>query len=338
MSDKPSSPLPEMVNISDGGAASPPDARGERASPTATTTTSPPPPPPPEPSVAAAAGFVEITKAADLSGAVPTPLAVATGAAPAPDGAALAAAAAAAQGKAEEGAPGAAGAPAPPSKPAGSKMPGAVATPFVTAGMPGGGGNGGGVGGKKKKNKGGGGSGASAPPPPPAEAAEAAAPAAAPAEAPATKPASLPAAAVLPKLRSVAATPAPKTAAGDGEGALTEMERALAAVRARREGSGGFVDPLVRPPPAVANGTGAAPAAVAVPPPPPAITIPPGAGTTFPLAELVGMGPGDGIDASSKEAYLSDADFAAAFGVDRAAFKALPAWKQVRSKKEAGLF
>ena len=46
----------------------------------------------------------------------------------------------------------------------------------------------------------------------------------------------------------------------------------------------------------------------------------------------------DGIDPARKEDYLSDSDFASVFGMERAAFGALPAWKRLQKKKEVGLF
>ena len=45
-----------------------------------------------------------------------------------------------------------------------------------------------------------------------------------------------------------------------------------------------------------------------------------------------------GVDAAHRERALADADFAAAFGMDRAAFAALPGWKQGDLKQRAGLF
>ncbi|XP_029450795.1 advillin [Rhinatrema bivittatum] len=44
------------------------------------------------------------------------------------------------------------------------------------------------------------------------------------------------------------------------------------------------------------------------------------------------------VDPAKKENYLSDKDFALAFGVTRGEFAALPAWKQLNLKKEKGLF
>jgi hypothetical protein len=75
-----------------------------------------------------------------------------------------------------------------------------------------------------------------------------------------------------------------------------------------------------------------APAAAA-----PSVTIAPGS-KTFPLAELRTMRATDGIAVESKEAYLSDADFKAALGMDKAAFAALPKWKAADAKKKAGIF
>jgi uncharacterized protein (UPF0335 family) len=77
----------------------------------------------------------------------------------------------------------------------------------------------------------------------------------------------------------------------------------------------------------------AAPAAPAGP----AVTIAPGS-KTFALADLRAMRASDGIAVDQKEAYLSDADFKAALGMDRAAFAALPKWKAADAKKKAGIF
>jgi hypothetical protein len=46
----------------------------------------------------------------------------------------------------------------------------------------------------------------------------------------------------------------------------------------------------------------------------------------------------DGVDIGQKEVYLSDADFDAHFGMDKATFKIQPKWKQSSLKKKAGLF
>ena len=45
-----------------------------------------------------------------------------------------------------------------------------------------------------------------------------------------------------------------------------------------------------------------------------------------------------GVDPASKEQYLSDADFQAIFGMDKAAFAALKEWKRKDLKKQRGLF
>ena len=76
-----------------------------------------------------------------------------------------------------------------------------------------------------------------------------------------------------------------------------------------------------------------APAAAAAP----SVTIPPGS-KTFGIAELRTMRAADGIAVDSKESYLSDADFKAALGMDKAAFAALPKWKAADAKKKAGIF
>mmetsp|Transcript_19999 Transcript_19999/g.43085 ORF Transcript_19999/g.43085 Transcript_19999/m.43085 type:complete len:270 (-) Transcript_19999:1017-1826(-) len=45
-----------------------------------------------------------------------------------------------------------------------------------------------------------------------------------------------------------------------------------------------------------------------------------------------------GVDPSKREMALSDAEFSHVFGMDKAAFHALPSWKQNSKKKEKGLF
>ena len=65
------------------------------------------------------------------------------------------------------------------------------------------------------------------------------------------------------------------------------------------------------------------------------------AGTFLPLAELradAAALTARGIDASHREQYLSDPEFAATFGMDRGAFAQLPTWKRNNAKKKAGLF
>ena len=57
-----------------------------------------------------------------------------------------------------------------------------------------------------------------------------------------------------------------------------------------------------------------------------------------PCEELKKLTLDDGIDPTKKEDYLSAADFASVFGMERAAFGALPAWKRLQKKKEVGLF
>lgn len=46
----------------------------------------------------------------------------------------------------------------------------------------------------------------------------------------------------------------------------------------------------------------------------------------------------EGIDLKNLEQYLSDADFSEVFKMDRPIFATLPAWKQIRLRKDAGLF
>ena len=63
----------------------------------------------------------------------------------------------------------------------------------------------------------------------------------------------------------------------------------------------------------------------------------PSASGTFTLEQLQSSVP-TGVDASKKETYLSDADFQTHFGMDKAAFAKLPAWKSKGVKQELGLF
>lgn len=58
----------------------------------------------------------------------------------------------------------------------------------------------------------------------------------------------------------------------------------------------------------------------------------------LPYDELVRMRLEDGIDATRREDYLSNADFSTVFGMDRDAFRNLPAWKRQQAKKKANLF
>jgi len=46
----------------------------------------------------------------------------------------------------------------------------------------------------------------------------------------------------------------------------------------------------------------------------------------------------DGVDSTQKEQYLLDAEFNTRFGMSRAEFNALPAWKRSAAKKKAGLY
>lgn len=59
----------------------------------------------------------------------------------------------------------------------------------------------------------------------------------------------------------------------------------------------------------------------------------------YPLAALQGPSASlpEGVDARSREAHLSDAVFRETFGMSRAAFEALPKWRQQKCKREANL-
>lgn len=59
----------------------------------------------------------------------------------------------------------------------------------------------------------------------------------------------------------------------------------------------------------------------------------------FPYDQLKAPGPyPSGIDVLRRETYLSNEEFQQLFGMDQAAFAAMPKWKQVNKKKELGLF
>lgn len=57
----------------------------------------------------------------------------------------------------------------------------------------------------------------------------------------------------------------------------------------------------------------------------------------FSLTDLQSVCP-EGVDPAKKEMYLSDADFQSVFGMDKAAWEKMPAWKRKNKKKEAKLF
>ena len=60
-------------------------------------------------------------------------------------------------------------------------------------------------------------------------------------------------------------------------------------------------------------------------------------GTTHSLEDLR-KGIPEGVNPAAKESYLDDATFKEVFGMDKAAFGALKAWKQKDLKKSKGLF
>ena len=97
-------------------------------------------------------------------------------------------------------------------------------------------------------------------------------------------------------------------------------------------------------PAASAAGRDARRAVAAVAPPPASAAAPPAdlkfkpGKDVLPYDKLKGMTLADGVDVARKEAYLSDAEFETVFKTGRAAFGGLPQWKQLRAKKEVGLF
>jgi outer membrane biosynthesis protein TonB len=94
--------------------------------------------------------------------------------------------------------------------------------------------------------------------------------------------------------------------------------------------------PAPKPAPAPAPKPAAPAPAPPAPAPPPAPTP---AGATHPYASLKSPGPYPaGVNAGERETYLSDAEFADLFKMDKAAFAALPKWKRDGKKKPLGLF
>jgi len=58
----------------------------------------------------------------------------------------------------------------------------------------------------------------------------------------------------------------------------------------------------------------------------------------YTFAQLTGGSLPEGVDATQKEQYLLEDEFKTRFGMTRAEFNALPAWKKNNSKKKAGLY
>lgn len=147
-----------------------------------------------------------------------------------------------------------------------------------------------------------------------------------------------------PYAAKMAALQAEKAAAAAA--AEAELEKAAAA---RAAAAAAAEARLAAKAAASSSGAGAQPEADA---PAPAAAAPAAAaytgaaytGAAIPLAALKALtkdnltGEYAGVDLSSKEKYLSDADFTAALGMGRDAFAALAKWKQADVKKKAGLF
>lgn len=58
----------------------------------------------------------------------------------------------------------------------------------------------------------------------------------------------------------------------------------------------------------------------------------------MPYEGLMQMRLEDGIDATRREDYLNEDEFATVFGMPRAAYVALPTWKKTLLKKKVHLF
>jgi len=64
------------------------------------------------------------------------------------------------------------------------------------------------------------------------------------------------------------------------------------------------------------------------------------AGETLTLTQLQdkSLCTAKGVDAASRENYLSDAEFLSVFGMTKVEFTAMPAWKKQEAKKRHGIF
>ena len=58
----------------------------------------------------------------------------------------------------------------------------------------------------------------------------------------------------------------------------------------------------------------------------------------FTLEQLASGGTANNVDPTKKELYLSDAEFADVFKMDKAAWEKQPKWKRVQEKKKKGIF
>jgi hypothetical protein len=60
--------------------------------------------------------------------------------------------------------------------------------------------------------------------------------------------------------------------------------------------------------------------------------------STYTFAQLTAKDLPEGVDATKKEQYLSEAEFQKVLGVSKAEFNAMPAWKSSGIKKKVGLY
>lgn len=60
--------------------------------------------------------------------------------------------------------------------------------------------------------------------------------------------------------------------------------------------------------------------------------------TKYPFSVLTTDPLPEGVDATQKDQYLLDEEFVPRFGITRAEFNALPAWKKSNARRKAGLF
>lgn len=116
---------------------------------------------------------------------------------------------------------------------------------------------------------------------------------------------------------------------------------ALAAEKVKKTASPAKPAVALKPTPKPAAGAAPAPVplvetAAVLPPAAPTVTYTVTAGA-FSWEQLKHALP-EGVDPAQKEEYLSDAEFAQVFGMDKAAFRAMPKWKRDQNKKNKGLF
>ena len=124
---------------------------------------------------------------------------------------------------------------------------------------------------------------------------------------------------------------------------LGDLTESLAAAKAFKESQGAGGDDAVAEPAVAAAATPAAAtdvdgAAEAMAAADLESTAEPDVAGNFTLAQLQSPPYPAGIEKSKRETYLADEEFEQLFGMDKAAFAALPGWKRNAAKKKHNLF